>query len=118
MKKCFFNTAIQAQTERTALARVLLEMRILFKNSCCFTPSERAAHLRDIFAQRRALVPQKPTRENLIRRIKGLEEYSQSRGTSHDTEYYSACGWDDYQCELRDDARKEAKELRAMLNCS
>ena len=52
------------------------------------------------------------TEAALNRAADQLSAFAESDWQSHDTEYYSACGWDDYQSEARYEARREAHELR------
>lgn len=49
---------------------------------------------------------------SLLRLAAQSRAFARSRWTSHDTETYSACGWDDYQLELRGDAFRKATEYR------
>lgn len=49
----------------------------------------------------------------LKRKAERLDSFAGSRWQSRDTEYYSACGWDDYCGEIRDDAAREARALWA-----
>jgi hypothetical protein len=52
----------------------------------------------------------KPTKEYLLKEIISNLEYSRSRDGygDHDTEYYSACGWDDYVGEQKEQANSYA----------
>ena len=55
------------------------------------------------------------TREAMSRYADDLLGFANSDWHSHDTEYYSACGWDDYQSEMRHEARNDAREIRFLL---
>jgi hypothetical protein len=60
---------------------------------------------------RRELTPFKPTAENFRKAASDRHEYAKSYWNNpYDTEYYSACGYDDYQGELREQARTQAAE--------
>lgn len=51
----------------------------------------------------------KPTPANLLKAAKDLLAYSKTRWHNYlDTEYYSACGYDDAQADARWQARKDA----------
>ena len=52
-----------------------------------------------------------PNRRSLLTRIKILREFSCSSWQSRDTEYYSACGHDDYESDRRHEATLYAWEL-------
>lgn len=100
------------QSARTFRARKLVELRQL----------RQAGNLRPkLLAPIRKLHfggpgPIKPTRANLAARAARLMAYGRtSCWASHDTEYYSACGWDDYQDESRREARREAGQILAAL---
>jgi hypothetical protein len=46
---------------------------------------------------------------SLLRLAAQNRRYAGSSWQCHDTEYYSACGWDDYQIERRQNARRAAE---------
>lgn len=55
----------------------------------------------------------KPTVANLMAASANLREQAAWRAAqagSHDTEYYSACGWDDYCAEVADEAERYARD--------
>lgn len=52
----------------------------------------------------------KPTLRNFKQAADAHMAHANSDWASRDTEYYSACGYDDYQGEVRDAARETAKE--------
>lgn len=55
--------------------------------------------------------PFEPTAENFRKAASDELAFSRSSWYNHlDTEYYSACGYDDYQYECREEARKIAIE--------
>jgi len=56
--------------------------------------------------------PFKPTLDNFRQALEDYRTCAEAEWTSHDTEYYSACGYDDYQGEMRDAARETAQEYR------
>lgn len=50
------------------------------------------------------------TVKSLLRLAAQCRSFAHTRWTSHDTEYYSACGWDDYQLDLRGESLRKAFE--------
>tara|TARA_R110000868_G_scaffold399188_2_gene672845 strand:+ start:122 stop:406 length:285 start_codon:yes stop_codon:yes gene_type:complete len=56
--------------------------------------------------------PTRPTRRDFLREARRLIGTRANYG-SHDSEYYSACGWDDYVGEMAAEARSHGYLLRA-----
>ena len=71
---------------------------------------DRQKAMREITAVRNFVglnnAPAKPTAQGLAQEALGSLKYAETGWESHDTESYSACGWDDAQAQMRDDARK------------
>lgn len=57
-------------------------------------------------------VPPNPTKQNIYNEMISHMKFSKTSRVNHgDTEYYSACGIDDYHCELRHDSYLHARDL-------
>jgi len=54
-------------------------------------------------------------RRVLISLMRSLRTFAESPIKDYSTEYYSACGMDDYQCDLRHSARIQAIFLQRMI---
>lgn len=58
----------------------------------------------------------KPTIANFRRELEAYMRYAECPIQSRDTEYYSACGHDDYQYEMRENARRIAGEYALAIS--
>jgi hypothetical protein len=86
----------------------ILKLRRDFK-PCIKSPRLRARLIYDLVGRS---APMKPTAHNLYRAAKAELAYSRSRWSNpHDTEYYSACGYDDMMADARYEAGKYALDL-------
>ena len=57
-------------------------------------------------------VPPKPTKQNIYDEMIANQQFSKTSWVNQgDTEYCSACGIDDYHWEIRNEAKRHAREL-------
>ena len=113
----FYSIPATNQAARASLAKELMEERRIYRSLGVSrkTFHQIASHIYNTYDPR-ALI--KPTRQNLLNLLRTLRQFADSPIRDYSTEYYSACGMDDYQLYQRDLARRDAIFLERLIFCS
>lgn len=113
----FYSIPTTNQAARTSLSRELMAERRLCRSMGIPRKIFRkmAAHIYRTYDSNSLL---KPTRQNLLNLLRSLRQFADSPIRDYSTEYYSACGMDDYQLELRHQAQQDARFLERLIFCS
>jgi len=105
-------TIAYLRRQRAARAKDILELRKLWRKG---PGPERALWIADMLRHSTfgngTLIRVTPLA--LKQKVKELMRFAKTSWESHDTEYYSACGWDDACSERRHQARLDALDLTA-----
>lgn len=108
-----FPAEIQAQ-KQARLRRLISikEMYMEIKNLKC-GPKVLLALVREGIDD--SIHPRSADRQTLINLMRSLRRFADSPIKDYSTEYYSACGMDDYQLDQRHSARQQAIFLQRMI---
>lgn len=98
------------QRTRAAQAERIREGRRYVRKLLASNPVNPRLRLKLLHAfVRDCHIPLKPSRRNLLNAAKANLNYSRSRWSNpYDSEYYSACGYDDYMSDSRHHAKRKA----------